>query len=90
MRLNHNRAILLLLLVSLLAVVYGVYQTEPQSAPTPARSGRRSPSDRSIVVDQSSLITAEALVRMPTTPDERSFAEDVLRLADQEMDLAFA
>jgi small-conductance mechanosensitive channel len=90
MRFNSNRAILLLLLVSLAAVVYGAYQTEPSTTPAPPRSARRSPSDRSIAVDQSSLITAEALVRMPTTPDERSFAEDALRLADQEMDLAFA
>jgi small-conductance mechanosensitive channel len=30
------------------------------------------------------------LVRLPTTSAERSFAEDALRLADQEMDLAFA
>jgi small-conductance mechanosensitive channel len=88
MRFQTNRAIILLLLVSLLAVVYGVYETEPQ--PTPPRSARRSPSDRSIVVDQGSLMTAEALVRLPTTPDERSLAADALRLADQEMDLAFA
>jgi small-conductance mechanosensitive channel len=35
-------------------------------------------------------MTAEELVRMPLTGGERSFAEDALRLADQEMDLAFA
>jgi small-conductance mechanosensitive channel len=29
-------------------------------------------------------------VRLPTTADERRFGEDALRLADQEMDLAFA
>ena len=29
-------------------------------------------------------------MRLPTTPDERLFAEDALRFADQEMDLAFA
>ena len=29
-------------------------------------------------------------MRLPTTPEERTFAYDALRLADQEMDLAFA
>ncbi|HMA25932.1 MAG TPA: hypothetical protein VKP00_18090, partial [Gemmatimonadaceae bacterium] len=89
MRFKYNSAIVLLA-GSLLAVTYAIYRTDPQDAPAPTRSARRSPSDRSIIVDQSSLITAERLVRMPTTPDERSFAEDALRLADQEMDLAFA
>lgn len=89
MRFRFNTTVLLLV-GSLLAVIYGVYRTSPQDAPPPARSSRRSPSDRSIVVDQSSLITAERLVRMPTTADERGFADDALRLADQEMDLAFA
>jgi len=86
---NVNAAIIVLV-ASLVAVTYGVYRTDTQDAPPAPRSAGRSPSDRSIVVDQGSLITAERLVRMPTTPAERSFAEDALRLADQEMDLAFA
>jgi len=86
---KQNRTIIAL--VAALAIVgYGVYRTEQREIPTATRSSRRSPSDRSIVVDQSSLITAEELVRLPTTRDERSFAEDALRLGDQEMDLAFA
>jgi len=89
MRFRSNGAILLLV-GSLAAVFYGVYRTDQGDAPAPSRSSRRSPSDRSIIVDQSSLMTAERLVRMPTTGDERSLAEDALRLADQEMDLAFA
>ena len=78
-------------LVTALAVVgYGVYKTELPKAPPTRSTTRRNPADRPIVVDQTSLITAEQLVRLPTTPDERSFAQDALRLADQEMDLAFA
>jgi small-conductance mechanosensitive channel len=87
--LRHNRGFLLLV-AALVVVGYGIYRTDRVDAPSAPRSARRSPSDRSIVVDQSSLMTAEDLVRMPTAPDERSFAEDALRLADQEMDLAFA
>jgi len=89
MKLKANVA--LLVLVTALAVVgYGVYKTETPTAPPVRSTGRRNPADRPIVVDQTSLITAEQLVRLPTTPDERSFAQDALRLADQEMDLAFA
>ena len=81
----------LVALVAALAVVgYGVYKTELPSGPPVRSTSRRNPADRPIVVDQTSLITAEQLVRLPTTPDERSFAQDALRLADQEMDLAFA
>ena len=78
-----------LLLVALAAVAWGVYRTERHDPLAAPRTARRNPSDRSVVVDQSSLITAEALVRMPTTPEERTFAQDALRLADQDMDLAF-
>jgi len=87
MSFRHNST-LILLAGSLAAVVYGAYRTDPRGSKPPPR--RRGPSDRAIVVDQSSLMIAERVVRMPTTPDERSFAEDALRLADQEMDLAFA
>jgi len=77
------------LLVALLAAVgYAVYRTGPTAGVLPA-PGRTS-ANRSVDVDQSSLITAEQLLRLPTTADERPFAEDVLRLADKEMDLAFA
>jgi len=89
MSFKHNRALILIAAVSL-AVAVGVYRTGEQPAPTSARSARRAPSDRAIVVDQQSLVTAEQLLRLPTTADERVFAEDALRIADNEMDLAFA
>src|SRR5438552_496371 len=82
--------VVLALFAALIALGYGIYRTDQRAAPIPTRASRRSPSDRSIVVDQTSLNTAEQLVRMPTTPDERPYAEDALRLADQELDLAFA
>jgi len=89
MTLKQNGPIVLIVAL-LLAVGVGIYRTGQQLAPPTANAVRRSPTDRSIVVDQGSLTTAEQLVRMPTTPDERRFAEDALGLADQEMDLAFA
>ena len=89
MKVRYNGTVVLLFGL-LSAVGYGIYQTGRREAPPAAQPTRRSPSDRSLVVDQSSLLTAEQLVRLPTSPEERSFAEDALRLADQEMDLAFA
>ena len=77
------------IVAALIAVTYGIYRTD-DAGQSPSASARRAPSNREIVVDQSSLATAEQLVRMPTTADERPLAEDALRTADNEMDLAFA
>ena len=87
MRSKFN-GVILLLVASLAAVIFGVYRTNPQDAPAPPRTGRRSTD--LVTVDQNSLITVEKLVRMTITPPERSLAADALRLADQDMDLAFA
>jgi small-conductance mechanosensitive channel len=83
MRFRQN-TFLLLVVAALVAVTIGIFRTN-QGPVVQARANRRS-----LGVDQSSLITAEQLVRLPTTPEERTFAYDALRLADQEMDLAFA
>jgi small-conductance mechanosensitive channel len=42
------------------------------------------------LVDQSPLKTAQQLAQLATTPEERPLAEEALRLADREVDLAFA
>ncbi|HEY2162732.1 MAG TPA: hypothetical protein VGH04_02020, partial [Gemmatimonadaceae bacterium] len=83
MRFRQN-TFLLLVAAALVAVAIGIFRTN-QGPAVEARATRRS-----LGVDQSPLITAEQLVRLPTTPEERTFAYDALRLADQEMDLAFA
>ncbi len=88
MRFRQN-SVVALLLVALVGVVLGILRTN--QGPSPAsKATRRSPLDRSFVVDQSSLVTAQQIVRLPTTPEERTYAQDALRLADQELDLAFA
>jgi small-conductance mechanosensitive channel len=81
---------LLVIVAALVAVMYGIYRTNDAVDAPRAATTHRGPSNREIVVDQSSLTTAEQLVHMPTTADERPFAEDALRTADNEMDLAFA
>lgn len=42
------------------------------------------------LVDQSPLLMAQRLARLPTSPEEEPFAKEALRLADHEMDLAYA
>ena len=89
MRSKQNSAAVVLL-VLLVAVGYGVFQTGREGPVSPGPIARFSFSDSAFLVDQVSLGTALRLVRLSTTADERTFAEDALRLADQEMDLAFA
>jgi small-conductance mechanosensitive channel len=42
------------------------------------------------LVDQQPLITAQKLAALATAPEERDFAQNALRIADHEVDLAFA
>jgi small-conductance mechanosensitive channel len=77
------------LVVLLVAVVYGLYETSRIRPVSPTAAASAS-TDNAPSVDESSLTMAQQIVRLPTTPDEAPLAEDALRLADQEMDMAFA
>lgn len=79
----------LILLALLTAAGYGLFATSQPVAPPP-NAGSVVAAVSAPAVDQSSLNTAQALLRLPTTADEAPFARDALRLADKEMDLAFA
>ncbi len=71
------------------ATVYGLIRTaQPASAPRIIRndSGTASAS----AVDQTPILTAERLAKMPTTEEELPFTQEALRIADKEMDLAYA
>src|SRR5689334_13277494 len=46
--------------------------------------------EQATYVDQTPFLTAQALAHMPTNAAEVRFAEEVLQLGDQDMDLAFA
>jgi small-conductance mechanosensitive channel len=83
-----ERKIFSIVLVALLAAtIYGLVRTGSQSA-TP--SGNGTSPDQAGVVDQTPLLTAQALAKMQTSSAELPFAQEALRLGDQEMDLAFA
>jgi tetrahydromethanopterin S-methyltransferase subunit G len=80
-------AIVLVLLLG--AAVYGLIRTaQPPSAP---RNTSSSPGAApASVVDQTPITTALKLGQMSTTAEELPFAQEALRIADHEMDLAYA
>ncbi len=88
MKLKQNGAIILIVVASL-AVAVGVYRTGRRQTPAPTGAARRARANHAIEIDQRSLVTAEQLVHLPVLADERPFAEDAMRIADNEMDLAF-
>ena len=81
-------AVLVLLLGG---TIYGLLRTEPRAV-TPTKNGKGSNAavTQAPLVDKSPLETAQRLAQMPTSPEELPFAQEALRIGDQEMDLAFA
>jgi len=77
------------LVVLLLATVYGLIRTGGNSE-VPAGTAVTSGPGQDVAVDQTPLLTAQALVSMPTSAAEAPIARGALQLGDQEMDLAFA
>jgi small-conductance mechanosensitive channel len=80
----HQRAILFILLLLLGAAVVGVVVTRRPPPPRRARRPKRE------LVDQRPLETARNLAALAESPGERAYAARALRLADDEVDLAFA
>ena len=73
------------------ATVYGLIRTtEPPKIPPSAGKGKQAPAAQEVQVDQSAIKTAQQLAPLATTPEERPLAQEALRLADYEVDLAFA
>ncbi len=84
-----------LVLVLLAAAGYGLWATRPPAASTPvgALSARpqaeNAPAGAAPAIDESTLVTAQRLARLATTPEEAPFAQAAVQLADHELDLAF-
>jgi small-conductance mechanosensitive channel len=90
--LKTKRKIAAIVLVGLLgAAAYGLFHTR-QAASAPAMNAKTASGGpaQAPTVDQTPLLTAQRLAQMPTSTEERPFAEEALRLGDKEMDLAFA
>lgn len=86
-----NRIFSIVLVGLLVATVYGLIRTGRESGvPDGNRTAGAAGSDQAALVDQTPLLTAQALARMPTSAVELPSAQQALQLGDQEMDLAFA
>ncbi|HXP23890.1 MAG TPA: mechanosensitive ion channel domain-containing protein [Candidatus Sulfotelmatobacter sp.] len=69
--------------------IYGLWATrQPLPAVTTGKANSSVPSEKSLV-DQSPLKTAQQMAQLVTTLEERTLAQQALRLADYEVDLAF-
>jgi small-conductance mechanosensitive channel len=86
-----QRGIAAALVALLVATAWGLWATD--EPPAPARvtvSTGATAADNLPVIDQSTLLTAQRLARLATTPEERPLAEAAVQLADHELDLAFS
>src|SRR5262244_2094849 len=78
------------LVVLLGAAVYGFLRTGQENGSAGlSRRGKSAASATPPLVDQTSLKTAQQLAHQATMEEEKPFAEEVLRLADKAVDLAF-
>ena len=78
-----------LLILVVLALV-GLVLTEPRDSVVSRRSAPPAAHERATRVDQRPLQTARKLAALASTPEEQRIARDILRLADREVDQAFA
>ncbi len=82
-------AVVLVLL--LVGSILGLLRTgQPAGTPAAGSAANGSATAQAPLVDQSPLLTAQRLAKMPNSPEEEPFAKEALRLADHQMDLAYA
>jgi small-conductance mechanosensitive channel len=80
-------AIVLVLLAAVTA--YGIWRTRQSLTPLAPAGENKSASEAKSLVDQTPLTTAQQMAQLATTHDERTLAQEALRLADYDVDLAF-
>lgn len=86
-----RKIVSLVLVVLLGATIYELIRTGSQAG-NPSGNGTAAEATPAAAadVDQTPLLTAQSLAQTPTPTAELPFAQEALRLGDQEMDLAFA
>ena len=87
MRVNARDTILLGLVVLLIAALVGFVLTR-EMAPSPSKPVAKTEPAR--LVEQSPLETAHSLAAIASTIPEQKLADEAYRVADQEVDMAFA
>ena len=81
-------AVVIVLLIGL--SVYGFLISRGSEEAQEEKAARKSRDTGGSLVDQTPLLTAQRLAKMPTSTEEKQSAEEALRLADHSMDLAYA
>jgi hypothetical protein len=89
MKLRHWITVVALLAL-VVATVVGMVLTEGGQTVLPTRASKSASKQPAALVDQRPLQTARKLAALASTPEERDFANEALRVADYEVDLAFA
>jgi small-conductance mechanosensitive channel len=87
---NGTKITAIALVVLLLATVYGLYRMRQPYATARIYPGALGNLQAENLVDQTPLKRAQQLAQLSLTPDEKPLADEALRLADFEVDLAFA
>src|SRR5271163_4065772 len=78
------------LVVLLIATAYGLYEMRRPYVTTRLYLGAAGNLQAESLVDQTPLKRAQQLAQLSLTPEEKPLADEALRLADFEVDLAFA
>jgi small-conductance mechanosensitive channel len=87
---DHRGTVLIALAGLVVLAAAGWLLTSEWMIPSLRRISRRSrPAGPAVLVDQRPLTTAENLGALAQIPGEQRFAQEALRLADQDVDLAF-
>jgi small-conductance mechanosensitive channel len=86
-RTQQVAAIVIVLLAGF--TVYAFWETRQPLPSMTAPAGKQSGTTEKSPVDQSSLSTAQQLAQLATTHQERPLAQEALRLADFDVDIAF-
>src|SRR6516162_3964135 len=86
---KRQQIVAIVLVLLAMVTAYGIWMTRPGS-PQPAATGEnKSTAEGQSPVDQSPLTTAQRLAQLAATHDERMLAQEALRLADFDVDMAF-
>jgi small-conductance mechanosensitive channel len=84
-----QRIIAIVLALLVLASIYGVWATRQPRTPKRPNAMQQQATDDKSLVDQTPLKTAQQLAQLATTYQERPLAQEALRLADLDVNLAF-
>ncbi|HET7751394.1 MAG TPA: mechanosensitive ion channel domain-containing protein [Terriglobales bacterium] len=87
---SHQKTIFAALLALIALAVVGLILTSGGSTPAVVVNHRHETANEPPLVDQKPLQTARNLANVAATPTERELAQEAARLADHEVDLAFA